>query len=250
MWRFCLGSLLLLTPAFASAQTLQQDLHALDLLRKGFDTDLDAVNRRGDELLEKYEEPQEQAQVYFMLAHVHSQSGMQRPKEIRTLAKKALESKLIAPDQRATLYSYLASTHEADREVKDFAERRRKAIAPLLAGLKELTAFNLPEKAPELPLLVPGVIGDREAVERRRAEAERAQAARERAKRIGELIFRRNVLRDQIKGLYLREPPADDELQELASEVLGDEAIGELLTAIKTERERIAKARKERDRIK
>jgi len=230
----------------ARAQTLDHDLRAIEALRNGDKTPLDVVNRRGDELLEKYDQPQDQALIHFTLAHIHAQSALQQPAKVIEHAQAALDSKLLTPQQRGTLYSYLSSAHEVDKEaIKDFAERRRHALAPLLAGLAELQKMNLPAKAPELPAfrLERGEFADPAEAARLRAAAEAARLAREQAQRIGELVFRRNVLKDQVKWLYYRDPPADDELEHLATKALGKDLANELLASAQTERERIEKAR-------
>jgi hypothetical protein len=233
---FCLLSL----PAFA-AEGLQAELRFLDGLRKGFETDLTEVDRIGKELLEKYDAKADQAQIYFMLCHVHSQSGMRTPEQILKYAEAALETKLIRPDQRATMYSYMASAYEVSKEPKEFEKRRAKAIAPLLTGLNEMQAFELPEVQPEFVAGERPLIGDfadpaaaerarlaREAYARRRAEYERTR----------ELVFRRNVLRQQVKDLYSRDPQADDELRDLATKAIDKETAEALMKIVEAERER------------
>src|SRR3954462_13808374 len=96
----------------AAAQSLDADLRALEALRKGDQTPLDVVDQRGAELLRKYEEPADQALIHFDLAHIHAQSALKRPDQVIKHAHAALNSKLITPEQRGTLYSYLASAHE------------------------------------------------------------------------------------------------------------------------------------------
>jgi hypothetical protein len=234
-----LASLLSL-PTFA-AEGLQADLQALDMMRKGFDTDLETVDGVGKELLAKYESKSDQAQIHFQLCHVHSQSGMKNPDQVRKYAEAALESKLIRPDQRATMYSYLASSYEADKTIKDFGKRRTAAMAPLLEGLKELQAFGLPELAPEFPRPVGVVIGDfKDPAEEERARLAREEYALRRAEvaRTRELVFRRDVLRVQVKGLYNRDPMADDELHELAIKAIDKETADALVKMVEAEREK------------
>jgi len=237
-------------PAVALAQDLAAELRALDGLRKGDRTPLDIVDKRGAELLEKYEEPADQALIHFDLAHIHAQSAMKQPDQVMKHARAALDSKLITPVQRAQLYSYLGSAHEVDKETKDFAERRRKALQALLDGIAELEALNLPAKAPEVPgprLLLDGFADPAEQA-RARAEAEKARIAREMAQRIERLVFFRKVLKEQVMWLYYRDPVADDELRELASEKVSDELANELVAMAQGERQRIEKERQERQK--
>src|SRR5690349_17138047 len=112
------------------AEGLSINIQHLESLRKGLDTPLDEIDRLGKEFLVKYESKADRAQIYFQLCHVHAQSGMKHPDQILKYAEAALETKLIRPDQRATLYSYMASSHEVDKSVKDFSKRRKNALAP------------------------------------------------------------------------------------------------------------------------
>jgi len=238
---------IVLWTSIAAAQSLEAELRALESLRKGDQTPLDIVDKRGAELLEKYEEPAEQALIHFDLAHIHAQSALKEPDQVIKHAQAALDSKLITPEQRAQLYSYLASAHEVEKGAKDFADRRRNALKPLLAGLAELKAMNLPAKAPEVPglRLLREDFGDPADQAGARAAYEASKIAREKAQRIERLVFWRKTLSDQVKWIYYRDPPADDELQKLATESVGKEMADQLVSAAKAERERIEKARKE-----
>ena len=237
-------------PATALAQDLAAELRALETLRKGDKTPLDIVDKRGAELLEKYEEPADQALIHFDLAHIHAQSALKQPDQVVKHARAALDSKLITPEQRAQLYSYLGSAHEVDKEEKDFAERRRKALKALLEGIAELEAMNLPAKAPEVPglRLLRDDLADPAEQARAKAEYEKSRVAREKAQRIERLVFYRKVLKEQVMWLYYRDPVADDELREMASEKVSKDLADELVTMAQGERERIEKARKEREK--
>jgi hypothetical protein len=233
-----------------SAQTLEADLRALESLRKGDKTPLDVVDERGAELLNRYEKPADQALIHFDLAHIHAQSALKQPEQVIKHARAALDSKLITPEQRGTLYSYLGSAHEVEKDIKDFAERRRNAVQALLQGLAELEAMKLPEKAPEVPglRLLRNDFADPAEQARAKAAYEASRIAREKAQRIERLVFNRKVLRDQVMWLYYRDPVADDELREFASEKVSQELAEELVSMAKGERERIEKARKEREK--
>src|SRR5262245_6940313 len=107
----------MLAAAPAAAQTaFDAELRALYKLHNGAKSDLDAVERLGADLLKHYEEPQNQAQIYYMLTHVHAQAAMRRPDLIVKYGQAALDSKLITPGQRATVYSYWGSAIELQRE--------------------------------------------------------------------------------------------------------------------------------------
>ena len=232
-------------PGALLAQDLAADLRALESLRQGDKTPLDIVDRRGAELFEKYEAPADQALIHFDLAHIHAQSAMKQPDRVIKHARAALDSKLITPEQRGTLYSYLGSAYEVEKDIKDFAERRRNALKPLLEGLAELQAMKLPVKAPEVPglRLLREDVGDPAEQARAKAAYEASRIAREKAQRIERLVLNQKTLKDQVKWLYYCDPIADDELRERASEMVSKELAQELVEMAQGERERIEKAR-------
>jgi hypothetical protein len=246
----CVLATLLLGLGQAAAQTaFDAELRGLLKLHSGSKTDLDAVERVGADLLERYEEPQYQAQVYYTLAHVHAQAAMREPEQIEKYGQLALDSRLITPGQRATIYSYLCSAIEVQRDkIKEFPERRKAAALVLLKGLGELALLKIPEKEPPSPRPPPGLeIGGDVPGEppRPRAAAEAYQRARDEHERIRDLIFRRKVLTDQLRYLYVRDPANLEELRELATKAIGEAETEKLAAAVTAERERIEKARKE-----
>ena len=248
--RGCLLVTLLLGVEQASAQTtFDTELRGLLKLHNGSKTDLEAVERLGADLLKRYEEPQHQAQVYYTLAHVHAQAAMREPAQIEKYGQLALDSKLITPGQRATIYSYLCSAIEKQQDkIKEFPERRKAAVEVLLKGLSELALLKIPEMEPPRPVPPPlldlggDVPGE---APRPRAAAEAYQRARDEHERIRDLIFRRKVLNDQVRYLYVRPPENLDELRELATKAVGKEEAEKLADAVTAERDRIEKARKE-----
>ncbi len=236
---FVWATIMVWTASVALAdEALAAELRALDAMRKGFDTPLDEVDERGKALLKQYDEPADQAQIYYQLTHVHAQSGMQKPAQILKYAQTALDSKLISPEQRGMLYSYMASAYEADKETKDFAKRRANAMQPLTQGWHELQAFNLPALAPELPPFPPrgDRFGDAAEQDRQRRAQEAAQLARREVERIRMLVQRRDVLQLQIRGLYARAPLADDELTELVTKHVGADEAKAIVQAVSAER--------------
>ena len=87
------------------APTLEQQLSAVDELRAGLDTDFAEVERRCDELLKRYPAPEDQGKIYFELAQVEGQSGMQHPEKLIGYVKKAL-SLPCPPERQVDLYVY------------------------------------------------------------------------------------------------------------------------------------------------
>lgn len=246
----CVLVILLLGRGPAAAQTpFSAELHGLMKLHNGSKTDLEAVERVGADMLKRYEEPQYQAQIYYTLAHIHAQAAMREPAQIEKYGQLALDSRLITPGQRATIYSYLCSAIEKQQDkIKEFPERRKAAVEVLMKGLGELAALKIPEKEPALPRPPPSleIGGDVPGeVPRPRAAAEAYQRARDEHERIRDLIFRRKVLSDQVRYLYVRPPENLDELRELATKAVGKEEAEKLAAAVTAERDRIEKARKE-----
>ena len=232
----------------AAQSAIDAELRALYKLHNGAKSDLDAVERLGADLLKRYEEPQDQAQIYYMLTHVHAQAAMRKLELIVKYGQAALDSKLITPGQRATIYSYWGRAIELQRDkIKEFPERRKAAAEVMLKGLSELAALKLPDKEPALPpapLLELGGDVPGEAP-RPRAAAEAYQRARDEQQRIRDLIFRRKVLTDQVRYLYVRPPENLDELRELATKAIGEEETDKLAASVTAERDRIERARQE-----
>ena len=245
----CLVVCPVVVPSASAQSAIDAELRALYKLHNGAKSDLDAVERLGADLLKRYEQPQDQAQIHYMLTHVHAQAAMRRPDLIVKYGQAALDSKLITPGQRATVYSYWGSAIEVQRDkIKDSSERRKAAAEVLLKGLGELVPLKIPEKEPPRPLPPPGLeIGGDVPGEapRPRAAAEAYQRARDEHERIRDLIFRRKVLTDQVRYLYVRPSENLDELRELATKAVGEADAEELLAAVTAERERIERVRKE-----
>ena len=220
------------------AKTLEEELSDVDQLRAGFDTPFDEVEKRCYVLLQKYTEPEEQGKIYFELAQVEGQSGLQRPDKAIEYVKKALELP-IDPLKKVRLYIYWGDAIQtANRGVhnQELIVARRKAALPYLEGLKETLQYNLPEVKPDLP----GVgryryHGPTDTEEYREMihEHQKQVEAREKAEFQREMIEYRDVLTSQISSMYSRFPWASDEMRELATKILGDKtAVDRLMSAV------------------
>jgi RNA polymerase sigma factor (sigma-70 family) len=213
---------------------LQEQLAKLDAMRNGEQTPFDEVEKQGKELLARFTQPEEQAKIYFMLAHVYGQSGIQlHPDRVTKYARLALRDERDSL-QRAWLHTYLGCAVEVDPDarLRQFDERRRRAATAYLEGYKELLKLKLPDKAPELPAVgkvVENTDPREQEAARRKNEAE-MQAWRQ-AKYLGELVAQRDILVRQVVELYRRPPAADAELRELAEHVLGDAKAADALVA-------------------
>ncbi len=219
----------------AAARTLEQELSAVDGLRSGFDTPFEEVERRCSDLLRRYTSPEDQAKIYFQLAQVEGQSGMQRPEKLVSYVKTALQLPL-EPTKQVRLYIYWGDTVQIGRPGVRNGEplaTRRKAAMPYLQGLRLTLAYDLTEERPDLP----GYSGRRrfrptdpeeykESIRRQQQEYLEARRAAE----VRQRMFRhRDILTSQISDMYSRFPFATDELRGLARKVLEDEAAVERL---------------------
>ena len=201
------------------SEGLQNDLyHKLDAVRAGPRAEVGRVDELGQTMLTKYSDPKERGQIYFQLAHVHAQCGLQDPQRVIEYATKALEHPL-DDRQIPRLYLYRGDAVQLAKLTASFGERRRAAAIPYLAGLKTVMRFKLPEEVPQQPIgrLFGGFNPDDEAAQR---EHQRMLAAHKLEKFQTEMIQHRKVLTGQLRALYRQEPRDFAELQFLANRVL------------------------------
>lgn len=244
-WMIGCGLIAILLVANAKAG-LPGDLLALDQLRQGDKTRFDLVEARGKELLERYTAPEDQARIYFQLAHIHTQSGMQNPVRILTYCNEALRRPLLSAD-RLRLYVYAGDAHQvmdkmhSDKEKRPFRQVRRHAAAMYLRGLAESQKLNLPDKKPEWvprtsgfgPLVTSKRLDDPQVKQeqaRRQKENEKYEQERTKFRHDEKAWEYRQILFDQIIEMYWRSPLDRDydEMQKLASEALSPEMVAKL----------------------
>jgi RNA polymerase sigma factor (sigma-70 family) len=218
---------------------LRRELAAFDAYRHGSEEKFGELERKADELLKKYPARDDQARIYGAVAHVAAQSDIRNHvKRVQTYARKSLALSR-DPVQRGLMYSYLGSAVEVELE-KPFADRRREAATELLLGYVEMLAQELPEKAPELPI-IEKLGGEEEQpgpleIARHAAQVE----ARLQAEFIRDLVQRRDTLAGQLRWLYHphpkihgRNPEGPNELKALATKMLRDrKAVDALLDRV------------------
>jgi hypothetical protein len=217
---------------------LRQELYALDAYRHGSARHFADLEHKADELLKKYPARDDQARIYFEVAHIAAQSDIRRHvARVRQYARKSLALSR-DPLQRGQLYTYLGSAAEV-QEGKEFEDRRREAAKELLAGYAEMLAQDLPAKAPELQP-VDKVSPDPDPIQAAQERARHAaqMAAREQAEFVSSLVSRRDTLANQLRWLYRPDPrvygrnaEGPDELRALARKVLRDPAAVDALLA-------------------
>jgi uncharacterized protein (TIGR03067 family) len=202
---------------------LQNSLAKLEAMRNGGQNGLKDAVELGKELLRLYPRRDDQALIYYTLAHVFAQSEVRLyPDQVTKYARLALASERY-PARRATLHIYLGCAAEVPRDEQAFPEKRRRAARAYLEGYKELLALRLPEQAPPLPDLVTDRNADgldRKEVPRVLPATDVYREARRQAEVLRELVAHRYILVGQVAQLYRREPADDAELRRLAAEVL------------------------------
>jgi len=220
---------------------LQAALFAFDAYRHGSEERFAELDRKVDKLLKKYAARDDQARIYFEMAHVAAQSDIRNHvQRVQAYARKSLALSRDAL-QRGWLYSYLGSAAELEAE-KTFASRRRRAAKELLTGYAEMMVQELPEKAPELPqvdkLGGEGPEPDPLVAAQARARHAAQLEARREAEFIAALVHRRDTLANQLRWLYHpdpiihgRNPEGPEELRVLARKVLNDRHAVEALLA-------------------
>lgn len=198
------------------------------------------LEREAAVLLAKYPDPDNQARIYFEVAHVAGQSGTGKHyARIESYARRAL-ARSRDPVQRGWLYMYLSCTAQSEKAAPTFAARRRLAADLLLTNLRELQAQELPEKVPERPLVgravrAPDMEESPEEHARRVAEMEAYLDARF----VEDLISRRETAMTQLRDLYRpsvyqsgRDAAGPDELRLLAAKKLGAPAVEALMARV------------------
>jgi hypothetical protein len=204
---------------------LRCQLLMMDALRKGDATPFDEVEKRGLKLLKEYTQPEQQARIYFQIAHVCAQSDIRGQSErVTKYAREALNLEK-DPVQRGWLNCYLGCAARVNPAQESPTERRRQATRAYLDGYRELLALKLPDEAPELPTLnkvsddVGATPGERAAEEARRNAL---MAARREAETQRQLIQRRDIFVRQIREMYDQPPPRGAELRRLVEQSLPD----------------------------
>jgi hypothetical protein len=220
---------------------LQRELTRLDeTYRHGTPEQFAEMEKRAVALAKQYTAKDDQARIWGQLAWVGGQSGIDRHTQfVRKYATKCLELSR-DPLERGRMYSLLACA--VDLGGFAFPKGRREAADTLLTGYRELLAQQLPELAPELPVVekIGDVIGRGDAEEAQALARHTAQlAAREEARFIRDQIDRRDTLVRQLRDLYKpdakrhgRTPDGPEELRALAAKRLTDTQVDLLMKKV------------------
>ena len=184
-------------------EVLWGELQPLDeKYRHGSPEKFRQLEAEADELAKRFPKRDELASIWFRVAHIAAQSGVDTQAErVRKYATKCLEVSR-DPCDRMTLYSYLASVVNLSGHA--VANGRRESAEYLLVGYAEMLAQELPAIAPEVPgMEIRGFVpmGGKEEADLRAQEAARNEAIF-----IKDQIFRRAILEMQLRDLYKPHP--------------------------------------------
>lgn len=193
------------------------------------------LEARADELAKQFPKRDDLASIWFRVAHIAAQSGVDKQAErVRRYATKCLEISR-DPCDRMTLYSYLASTVSLSGHA--VANGRREAAEYLLVGYAEMLAQELPDVAPEIPGTKIGgfiPVGGKEEADLRAEEAARNEAIF-----VRDQIFRRTILEMQLRDLYRPDPKYNgrnedgpDELRKLAGFRMTESQVGAMMKKV------------------
>jgi hypothetical protein len=217
---------------------LQRELTRLDeMYRHGTPQQFAMMVEVAEALAKRYTARDDQARICGQLASIAGQSWIDKHTEfVRKYARKCLELSR-DPLERGRMYSLLACA--VDLGGFTFAKGRREAADILLTGYRELLAQELPETAPELPIVeklgdVVGRGGAEEALARARHAGQ--VAARDEAQFLRDQIDLRDTLVRQLRDLYKPDakrhghtPDGPKELRALAAQKLSDHQVKLLL---------------------
>ena len=222
-----------------AAPELLKELNKFDTeYRHGSEAKFAELEKLADELAKRFPEKDDQARIWFEVAHVAAQSRIDKHTErVNKYAAKCLKISR-DPIQRGQAWSYLASA--VDLQGKAFPKGRRDAAEILLQGYVEMLAQELPEKVPELPG-VEGFDESQDPVAQARARVRNAaqMAARRDAEFTRELVERRDTLIMQLRDLFKPDPKhhgrnaeGPDELRALAKDKLTEPQVNVLLDKV------------------
>jgi hypothetical protein len=183
------------------AETLREELAQLEAMRNGLQTPLGLVDQKGKSLLAQYTSQTDRAEIYYLLAHVHAQSGLTHPEKIFEYSRKALDLPVTNP-QRLILYIYSGDAASVQKG-NSKPDAARKAMEFYMAGLSEVAKLNLPEKPSELlPVNKYDVSGSPEELQKVKKIHQAELEQRQKAEATNKLIQYREILIDQIVSQY------------------------------------------------
>jgi hypothetical protein len=192
-------------------------------------------------LLADYPSPEDQGKIYYELAHIELQSGVQRPQKGLQYVKTALElPQEFESGMRLLMYkgNCIEVSHPGVRG-NELMAARREAVMPYLIALKK--AREHMQKLVDNPVSPKPAAPDPSGwfADNRLRNAAAVEVATYR-KELASVAEFQDLFDKQTAYLYSQMPFATDEIQRLATEVIGDQATVDRLMA------RVRQAVKER----
>lgn len=219
----------------SSLTPLDQELEVLNDMRKGHETDFNAVDRMAAELLKRYDAPEDQAKIYNQLIIIDGNTGMQRPEKLFEYAQKALSLPLRTED-RQRVHMYWGNAIEIKNRGatgQELAVVRKEAVGHYMTAIKEnlLAQTELSEemkKPAEIFTPDPRNPGPNN----RQLGAENLRQANLKHDLENVSLWQKHH-EDQIVYLHSKFPFETAELEEMASEIIGDfEVVNRLLERV------------------
>lgn len=233
------------TQLFSVQADLNERLMAIQRRAQKPEADLNKLEAEALSLAHQFQSPADLGKIYFRIAQLYRNSlkpGDMRDNftKMRDYSAKALEYPL---DFRDHVTAYIdvgsATWGLANDTSEDWPRYRRDIAISFLSGLKLL----IDNGAPSEPVPLLGVMkfdclsqNDPEC-KAMREEHDRQEKAWDRAQEINKLQLLRATLTDNIVGVYTVDGQAIEELEEISSQTLKDDAlVSSLLTKVKAAR--------------
>lgn len=201
---------------------------------------MEELEARHRKLLRETDSSEDKGKIYAEIASMYASSGIQRYlTEVIEYCQKALQLPLDI-STACQMYVYWGEALEAkyrDATGEDFIAKRQQIVIPYLTGLKLVIENQTTRKRREPPAVsryrYDGPPNDPEYQAMLKKHEEEI-TARENVMLQNKLVDYRNVFTSKCVDLYSREPFAQDELQQLAGEILENEdAAKEILTEVR-----------------
>jgi hypothetical protein len=212
----------------SNAAGLRERLAALGGQGDHLGTPTAELEASGLQLLKMCVSGSDSGAVYFELARLFTQDGLNHPEKAATYCETALRYPL-EPVDVAQMYVFWADALEAvarNAPPDQFAQTRPDIATVCLRGLRSILDHHPPEIAQEVPVVQPMDSGDsRDDPEYQRSLAKNREEAawRDSVLLQNALIGHRAALLSKCVRLYSRKPGAPQELADLARRILKDE---------------------------
>ena len=234
------------TQLFSTQADLNERLTAIERRAGKPGADLNKLEAEALKLTQQFQSPADLGKIYFRIAQLYRnfiKPGDMRDilTKMRDYSAKALGYPLGFHDHvRAYIDVGSAAWGLVNETSKDWPHYRRDIAISFLRGLKLLIDNGVPSEPVDLPGIIKFDCDDpqNDAICKALHEKhDRQVEARKRAQEINDLQLLRAGLTDNIVGAYTVDGQAIEELEEISSQILKDDAlVSSLLTKVKAAR--------------